>query len=128
MLTHPVSFEKTEIEVVQVEQNDDNVAPIVLRMTDADVKRQSFGNLRDAFDAMEAGTEGAVNTYSLQLLTRIANLRTEQAVPAYTSVTLDLGSFEIAAQNGSDVSFDASANGAYLNITGKWKYQEHLPH
>lgn len=119
VLTHPVSFEKTEIEVVQVEQNDDNVAPIVLRMTDADVKRQSFGNLRDAFDAMEAGTEGAVNTYSLQLLTRIANLRTEQAVPAYTSVTLDLGSFEIAAQNGSDVSFDASANGAYLNITGK---------
>ena len=119
VLTHPVSFEKTEIEVVQVEQNDDNVAPIVLRMTDADGKRQSFGNLRDAFDAMEAGTEGAVNTYSLQLLTRIANLRTEQAVPAYTSVTLDLGSFEIAAQNGSDVSFDASANGAYLNITGK---------
>lgn len=119
VLTHPVSFEKTEIEVVQVEQNDDNVAPIVLRMTDAVGKRQSFGNLRDAFDAMEAGTEGAVNTYSLQLLTRIANLRTEQAVPAYTSVTLDLGSFEIAAQNGSDVSFDASANGAYLNITGK---------
>lgn len=119
VLTHPVSFEKTEIEVVQVEQNDDNVAPIVLRMTDADGKRQSFGNLRDAFDAMEAGTEGAVNTYSLQLLTRIANLRTEQVVPAYTSVTLDLGSFEIAAQNGSDVSFDASANGAYLNITGK---------
>lgn len=119
VLTHPVSFEKTEIEVVQVEQNDDNVAPIVLRMTDADGKRQSFGNLRDAFDAMEAGTEGAVNTYSLQLLTRITNLRTEQVVPAYTSVTLDLGSFEIAAQNGSDVSFDASANGAYLNITGK---------
>lgn len=119
VLTHPVSFEKTEIEVVQVEQNDDNVAPIVLRMTDADGKRQSFGNLRDAFDAMEAGTEEAVNTYSLQLLTRIANLRTEQVVPAYTSVTLDLGSFEIAAQNGSDVSFDASANGAYLNITGK---------
>lgn len=120
VLTHPVSFEKTEIEVVQVEKNDDNVAPIVLRMTNDETgTRQAFGNLQDAFAAMEAGTESKPNSYSLQLLTRIANLRTVQSVPAYTRVALDLGSFEIAAQNGSDVSFDASANGAFLRISGK---------
>jgi len=120
VLTHPVSFEKTEIEVVQVEKNDDNVAPIVLRMTnDKTGIRQSFGNLQDAFAAMEAGTESNPNSYSLQLLTRIANLRTVQYVPANTCVFLDLSSFEIAAQNGSEVSFDASANGAFLHISGK---------
>lgn len=119
LLTHPVSYEKTEIEVVEVKEDDDNVAPIVIRMTGPDGKVTSFGNLKDAFDAMESGTNGHPTVYKLLLLTRIANLRTAQVVPAYTEATLDLGSFELAAQNGSDVSFDASANGAYMNITGK---------
>lgn len=119
LLTHPVSYEKTEIEVVEVKEDDDNVAPIVIRMIGPDGKVTSFGNLKDAFDAMESGTNGHPTVYKLLLLTRIANLRTAQVVPAYTEATLDLGSFELAAQNGSDVSFDASANGAYMNITGK---------
>ena len=119
-LTHPVSYEKTEIEVAEVRQADNNVAPIVIRMTDRISKKQaSFGNLRDAFDAMTAGTDLSHSVYDLQLLTRINNLRTVQAVPANTDAYLDLGSFEIAAQNGSDVSFDASASGAYLQISGK---------
>jgi len=54
-LTHPVSYEKTEIEVAEVRQTDDNVAPIVIRMTHrTDKKQAAFGNLRDAFDAMTA--------------------------------------------------------------------------
>lgn len=119
-LTHPVSYEKTEIEVAEVRQADNNVAPIVIRMTHrTDKKQASFGNLRDAFDAMTAGTDLSHSVYDLQLLTRINNLRTVQAVPANTDAYLDLGSFEIAAQNGSDVSFDASASGAYLQISGK---------
>lgn len=119
-LTHPVSYEKTEIEVAEVRQADNNVAPIVIRMTDRVSKKQaSFGNLRDAFDAMTAGTDLSHSVYDLQLLTRINNLRTVQAVPANTDAYLDLGSFEIAAQNGSDVAFDASASGAYLQISGK---------
>lgn len=119
-LTHPVSYEKTEIEVAEVRQTDDNVAPIVIRMTHrTDKKQAAFGNLRDAFDAMTAGTDLSHSVYDLQLLTRINNLRTVQAVPANTDAYLDLGSFEIAAQNGSDVSFDASASGAYLQISGK---------
>lgn len=119
LLTHPVSYEKTEIEVVEVKEDDDNVAPIVIRMVGPGGKVTSFGNLKDAFDAMESGTTGHPTVYKLLLLTRIANLRTAQVVPANTEATLDLGSFELAAQNGSDVSFDASANGAYMNITGK---------
>ena len=120
-LTHPVSYEKTVIEVVQVETNDDNVAPIVVTLYNRKTgESMSYGNLRDAFDAMEAGTsESDRNQYDLRLLTRINNLRTRQVIPAYTDVYLDLGSFEINTQNGSEVAFDASANGAYLQIGGK---------
>lgn len=120
-LTHPVSYEKTEIEVVQVETNDDNVAPIVVTLSNRKTgESMSYGNLRDAFDAMKAGTsESDRNQYDLRLLTRINNLRTRQVVPAYTDVYLDLGSFEINTQNGSEVAFDASANSAYLQIGGK---------
>lgn len=119
-LTHPVSYEKTEIEVVQVEKHDNNVAPIVIRLIDLKTgEKVAFGNLQDAFDAMKPGTEDEQSSYELQLLTRINNLRTRQAVPANTDASLDLGSFEISAQNGSEVAFDASANGAYLQIGGK---------
>lgn len=122
-LTHPVSYEKTEVEVAKVDQNDRNVAPIVIEMTNLETGEQNpFGNLLDAFDAMIGGDPTHPEKparYSLSLLTKINNLRTNQTVPANTQVSLNLQSFEIAAQNGSAVSFDASASGAYLNITGK---------
>lgn len=119
-LTHPVSYEKTVIEVAKVDENDRNVAPIVIEMTDlASSTVSSYGNLKDAFDAMQSGTPDTPSRYKLALLTRINNLRTAQKIPANTQVQLDLQSFEIAAQNGSAVVFDASASGAYLNITGK---------
>lgn len=119
-LTHPVSYEKKEVEVAKVEPHDRNVAPIVIEVTDLNTREvNSYGNLQDAFNEMQAGTPDVLSRYSLALLTRIDNLSTVQTVPANTEVTLNLQSFEIAAQNGSAVSFDASASGAYLNITGK---------
>lgn len=118
-LTHPVSFAPKEIEIVKVDPDDDNVAPIVLEMTTAGSQPGSFGNLKDAFDAMEEGKAGQPAAYHLKLLTGIGNLRTLQRVPSYTEATLDLGSFEIGAQNGTEVAFDASDNGAFLRITGK---------
>lgn len=119
-LTHPVSYEKKEVEVAKVEPHDRNVAPIVIEVTDLNTREvNSYGNLQDAFNEMQAGTPDALSRYSLALLTRIDNLSTVQTIPANTEVTLNLQSFEIAAQNGSAVSFDASASGAYLNITGK---------
>lgn len=119
-LTHPVSYEKKEVEVAKVEPHDRNVAPIVIEVTDLNTREvNSYGNLQDAFNEMQAGTPDALSRYSLALLTRIDNLSTVQTIPANTEVTLNLQSFEIAAQNGSTVAFDASASGAYLNITGK---------
>lgn len=119
-LTHPVSYEKKEVEVAKVEPHDRNVAPIVIEVTDLNTREvNSYGNLQDAFNEMQAGTPDALSRYSLALLTRIDNLSTVQTIPANTEVTLNLQSFEIAAQNGSAVAFDASASGAYLNITGK---------
>ncbi|MFV0581088.1 MAG: hypothetical protein ACK5N4_03495 [Parabacteroides gordonii] len=119
-LTHPVSYEKKEIEVAKVDAHDRNVAPIVIEMTNLNTAEvNSYGNLQDAFNEMRAGTPDAPSRYSLALLTRIDNLSTLQTVPANTEVKLDLQSFEIAAQNGSNIAFDASASGAYLNITGK---------
>lgn len=117
-LTHPVSYKATDIEVAEVQDNDKNVAPIVVRVTTAGVQN-AFGNLLDAFNSMTAGTENAHSRYDLQLLTGIGNLRTAQKLPANTDAYLDLGSFEIAAQNGSDVALDASASGAYLQVSGK---------
>lgn len=119
-LTHPVSYEKTEIEIAEIQENDNNVAPIVIRMVCRnDGKESAYGNLQDAFDAMEGGRAGAPNRYDLKLLTRVANLRTRQSVPAHAEGYLDLSSFEIAAQNGSDAAFDASSEGAYLEVSGK---------
>lgn len=119
-LTHPVSYEKKEIEVAKVEPHDRNVAPIVIEVTDLNTREvNSYGNLQDAFNEMQAGTPDVLSRYSLALLTRIDNLSTVQTIPANTEVTLNLQSFEIAAQNGSNIAFDASASGAYLNITGK---------
>lgn len=119
-LTHPVSYEKTEIEIAEIQENDNNVAPIVIRMVCRnDGKESAYGNLQDAFDAMEGGKAGAPNRYDLKLLTRVANLRTRQSVPAHAEAYLDLSSFEIAAQNGSDAAFDASSEGAYLEVSGK---------
>lgn len=119
-LTHPVSYEKKEVEVAKVEAHDRNVAPIVIEMTNQKTSEvNSYGNLQDAFNEMRAGTPDAPSRYSLALLTRIDNLSTLQTVPANTEVKLDLQSFELAAQNGSNIAFDASASGAYLNITGK---------
>lgn len=119
-LTHPVSYEKTEIEIAEIQENDNNVAPIVIRMVCRnDGKESAYGNLQDAFDAMEGGRAGAPNRYDLKLLTRVANLRTRQSVPAHAEAYLDLSSFEIAAQNGSDAAFDASSEGAYLEVSGK---------
>ena len=119
-LTHPVSYEKKEVEVAKVEPHDRNVAPIVIEVTDLNTREvNSYGNLQDAFNEMQAGTPDVLSRYSLALLTRIDNLSTVQTIPANTEVTLNLQSFEIAAQNGSNIAFDASASGAYLNITGK---------
>lgn len=119
-LTHPVSYEKKEVEVAKVEAHDRNVAPIVIEMTNQKTGEvNSYGNLQDAFNEMRSGQPDAPSHYSLALLTRIDNLSTLQTVPANTEVKLDLQSFEIAAQNGSNIAFDASASGAYLNITGK---------
>lgn len=119
-LTHPVSYEKTEIEIAEIQENDNNVAPIVIRMVCRnDGKESAYGNLQDAFDAMEGGRAGAPNRYDLKLLTRVANLRTRQSVPTHAEAYLDLSSFEIAAQNGSDAAFDASSEGAYLEVSGK---------
>jgi hypothetical protein len=103
-----------------VEPHDRNVAPIVIEVTDLNTREvNSYGNLQDAFNEMQAGTPDVLSRYSLALLTRIDNLSTVQTIPANTEVTLNLQSFEIAAQNGSNIAFDASASGAYLNITGK---------
>lgn len=121
MLTHPVSNEKTEIEIVKVETHDSNVAPVVLEMENLTTGSAAvpYGNLKDAFDAITEGTQEARAHYNMQLLTRVSNLRTAQVVKPHTSVSLDLGSFELLAQNGSGVAFDASASGAYLQVTGK---------
>lgn len=118
-LVHPTTFEKKEIEIVKVDENDNNVAPTVLEMREGAGPAISFGNLKDAFDAMQAGTAERPSVYTLKLLTNINNLRTLQEVPLNTHATLDVGSTNIGAQNGTEVAFDASANGAFLRITGK---------
>lgn len=119
-LVDPETSQSVSIPIAKVDENDKNVAPIVVSVRNLTTNdEESYGNLKDAFDALQSSASPDYPThYRLSLLSNIANLRTEQIVPANCEAEFNLGSYNVEVVSGTDVSFEASET-SYLHITGK---------
>lgn len=100
--------------LVQVKNNDDNVAPIVCRLNVSGGFSKNYNSLLDAFNAVPtaAGTKATIT-----LLANVSNLSTLQTVKTGTMVEFDLDRFNIDTQNSNTAGFSAEVGG-YLFITG----------
>lgn len=108
----PATNNTTTIQLVKVDKNDKNVAPIVAELVQPGKEVEYHNNLKDAFDAVTV--DGAI----IRLLIDIDNLSSVQTVRTGYRVTLDLDRYNLDTKNSREAGFIAET-GAYLYITGE---------
>ena len=108
----PATNNTTTIQLVKVDKNDKNVAPIVAELVQPGKEIEYHNNLKDAFDAV------SVSGATIRLLIDIDNLATIQTVKTGYQVTLDLDRFNLDTKNSKEAGFIAETGG-YLYITGE---------
>lgn len=108
----PATNNTTTVQLVKVDKNDDNVAPIVAELVQPGRAVEYHNNLRDAFDAVR------VSGATIRLLIDIDNLATVQTVRTGYKVTLDLDRYNLDTKNSREAGFVAET-GAYLYVTGE---------
>ena len=108
----PATNNTTTIQLVKVDKNDKNVAPIVAELVQPGKEIEYHNNLKDAFDAV------TVSGATIRLLIDIDNLATVQTVKTGYKVTLDLDRFNLDTKNSKEAGFIAETGG-YLYVTGE---------
>lgn len=108
----PATNNTTTIQLVKVDKNDKNVAPIVAELVQPGKEIEYHNNLKDAFDAV------SVSGATIRLLIDIDNLATIQTVKTGYQVTLDLDRFNLDTKNSKEAGFIAETGG-YLYVTGE---------
>lgn len=108
----PATNNTTTIQLVKVDKNDKNVAPIVAELVQPGKEVEYHNNLKDAFDAV------TVSGATIRLLIDIDNLSTVQTVKTGYKVTLDLDRYNLDTKNSKEAGFMAETGG-YLYVTGE---------
>ena len=108
----PATNNTTTIQLVKVDKNDKNVAPIVAELVQPGKEVEYHNNLKDAFDAV------TVSGATIRLLIDIDNLSTVQTVKTGYKVTLDLDRYNLDTKNSKEAGFIAETGG-YLYVTGE---------
>lgn len=114
IFTDPATSNSTTIQLVKIDPNDKNVAPIVCELEVEGKGSVYYNNLKDAFDAVPSDKPTRA---TIRLLTDIDNLSTTQVVKRGNNVTLNLDRFNLDTKNSNSAGFEAQVGG-YLFVTG----------